>query len=834
VTLNTCGCCDEPSERPALFNPPGQSALRYRIGVHSSFLRWMLQRLGRETLPDGDHAGERPLYDLTTRATDDFAIALLDAWACVGDVLTFYQERLANESYLPTATERRSILEMARAIGYELRPGVAAEAYLAFTVNAAEGAPTEAPIPAGTQVQSIPQAQGELPQTFETAEAITARAAWNALRPVLSVPQTLAASTTTVYLSGTATNLKAGDMLLLVKSDNSATALRRVQSVAADSANNRTGVTLESQAGFSGAFAVHALREKASIFGHNAPRYNTLPDEIQSEFNDWDSGPFMIWEDSIFGPVYYADADLFLDRAVSGLKVSDYAVLKQGASVAVYQLADVVDASLAGFALSGSSTGLVLKTLSGSLLDDDETDKPSSWKVRTTVVYTKSENLPLAETPVTTDAAAGDEQLQLAGEALGLSTDQYLALSGQTANGDKVSEVRQVKTAVEAGTTTTVTFDGGLENSYVRSSLTVNANVVRASHGETVKDEPLGSGDGAQANQRFKLKKPPLTHLSAATPSGAVAALEVEVDGVEWTQATSLYGQAPEARAFVVSIDDDANATLIFGDGQSGARLPTGQENVTATYRSGIGVVGEVGARTLSLLKTRPFGVTGVVNPLAAEGAQDPETLDGARQNAPVTVLTLDRVVSLRDFEDFARAFAGIGKAQAVAVWTGEREVAHLTIADSQGEVVPEDATVFTNLRDAIDDARDPLRAWVMDSYDALTFNLTARLLIDDAYDFEDVQAAAVAALEAAFAFEQRGFAQPVTSAEIIELLQGVAGVIAVDVDELYRTGEAAGLAAVLSAQPARYDKATGTILPAQLLLLNDAGLSLTQWTVAP
>ena len=45
-------------------------------------------------------------------------IALLDAWATVGDVLTFYQERIANEGYLRTATERRSVLELARLVGY--------------------------------------------------------------------------------------------------------------------------------------------------------------------------------------------------------------------------------------------------------------------------------------------------------------------------------------------------------------------------------------------------------------------------------------------------------------------------------------------------------------------------------------------------------------------------------------------------------------------------------------------------------------------------------------------------------------------------------------------
>ena len=66
---------------------------------------------------------------------------------------------------------------------------------------------------------------------------------------------------------------------------------------------------------------------------------------------------------------------------------------------------------------------------------------------------------------------------------------------------------------------------------------------------------------------------------------------------------------------------------------------------------------------------TRPLGVKSVTNPIAAAGAQDPQARDDARVNAPLTVRTLDRIVSLSDYEDFARAFAGIGKAMAVWVW---------------------------------------------------------------------------------------------------------------------------------------------------------------------
>jgi hypothetical protein len=84
-------------------------------------------------------------------------------------VLTFYQERIANEGFLRTATERLSVLQLARAIGYELKPGVAASTYLAFTLDDSAAAQSEVTIPAGTQVQSIPVKKGELPQTFETA-----------------------------------------------------------------------------------------------------------------------------------------------------------------------------------------------------------------------------------------------------------------------------------------------------------------------------------------------------------------------------------------------------------------------------------------------------------------------------------------------------------------------------------------------------------------------------------------------------------------------------------------------------------------------------------------
>ena len=127
--LSTCGCCAGLSAATPVevFNRPGLSAVQYRSATYALSKSTMLARLS---------ASEQPaLKALRARSDDDFAIALLDSWAMVLDILTFYQERIANESYLRTATERRSLLEQARLIGYEPRPGVAASTFLAFTVD---------------------------------------------------------------------------------------------------------------------------------------------------------------------------------------------------------------------------------------------------------------------------------------------------------------------------------------------------------------------------------------------------------------------------------------------------------------------------------------------------------------------------------------------------------------------------------------------------------------------------------------------------------------------------------------------------------------------------
>src|SRR5579864_4608264 len=221
--LTSCGCCEGEPSLTAIANRPGLTALSYRLGTYGAFVQRMLDEIRSVRIPDGPNQGAQPLAGLTTRSLDDPSIALLDAWAIVADVLTFYQERIANEGYLRTSTERRSVLELAREIGYELNPGVAASAYLQFSVEeiigaaAATGSAPGARIPAapgpgssafnsgvvdipqGTQVQSVP-APGKLPQPFETSADLQARVEWNSMNPRLSRRADLALSGGKLYL----------------------------------------------------------------------------------------------------------------------------------------------------------------------------------------------------------------------------------------------------------------------------------------------------------------------------------------------------------------------------------------------------------------------------------------------------------------------------------------------------------------------------------------------------------------------------------------------------------------------------------------------------------
>jgi hypothetical protein len=308
-------------------------------------------------------------------------------------------------------------------------------------------------------------------------------------------------------------------------------------------------------------------------------------------------------------------------------------------------------------------------------------------------------------------------------------------------------------------------------------------NVARASHGETVRAEVLGNGDASASFQRFAVKRKPLTYVPSAKGGGAESSLAVSVNGVRWSEVPGLHGRSRKAEVYAVRESDEGTAIAQFGDNHTGAGLPTGTANVQATYRIGAGLAGRVRAETLTTALDRPPGLKDVTNPLAARGGADPETVDYARDNAPATVRTFGRAVALRDFEDLVRSDGEVAKAQAIWVWDGLDRAIHLTVAGQQGGAFePED---LRRIGAALSAARDPNYRLLLANHVPLPVVFRATIDVDPRYVQSEVTANARTALLDALSFDELRLGTPVHLSDLYRVLQDVAGVVAVDVDEL-------------------------------------------------
>lgn len=908
-SLTDCGCCAGISaETPeGIFNRPGLSVIGYRIGTQQQFKETLFARLSAKELP--------ALRALTTRDNTDFSIALLDAVATVADVLAFYQERIANENYLRTATERFSILQLSRLIGYELRPGVAASALLAFTMEDAPGAfgrglgltprtlsgeatPPAAPtvvLNVGTKVQSVP-GPGEQAQTFETVEAIEAHPNWNAIRPRTAWPQPLSTSATFLVFQGTANNLKRGDMILILDGAN-APAAKPILSVTTDDKANTTRVDFTANPplapsyqrpnglaqGGPGDFSpdtpldgntvrtiisrrwdqpvlaaladtrgwspdqletnidqqaagqalptgagVFVFRQKAAVFGHNAPNYLSLPAvltkgerytggspspiPIPAAFPDNWEGKTLENDTSAKGPL----RSVFLDNNYPAFVAGSWiALVRPGSAPVVFSVNNNEETSRTDYTLNAKVSKLSVEA--SSAFD-------SNFTIRNTTVFGQSDALALALLPIA-DVVATDP-ITLDAAYLGLKPGKTVIVTGERADlrGVIASESREIDQAILEDGFTVLVFSKPLLLSYVRATTSIGANVALATHGESVQ-ETMGGGDSSQPFLKFTLRQPPLTFIAAPTETGTETTLQVRVSELLWQEVPDLFGHNADERIYITRQEDGGNTSVIFGDGVTGARPPTGVDNIRAAYRRGIGVAGLVKAEQLTQLANRPLGLKGVTNPLPASGAEDPEVLAQARRNAPLQVLTLGRIVSLQDYEDFAHAFAGIGKALATSTWNGEARGVFLTVAGAGGAIIDASEPLYTNLVSAIAAAGDPTVPLAVQSYSPRLFHMSANVKVDPAFIRKDVLGKVEQDLREGFSFDRRAFGQPVARSEIIEVMQNIDGVLAVDVTELYRTDQAPGLNALLAAAEPR--PGTSAAAPAELLTLDPAPMNL-------
>jgi hypothetical protein len=770
--MNGSPCpCGPPAHPRTISNPAGLAAVAYRVGDYAAF---------REALLRG-RPGEAELLSWRPAPQGDLALQLVEWWAYLADVLTFYNERAANQAYLRTADLPESLRRLVRLLGYRPRPGIAATGTLA----ALTAGPNPFTLPRGFQVQSKP-GPGQQPQVFELDADVTVTPP--AAGPTPAAPAAAPVpveSGGSVLLAGNTTAVKAGDRVLLLPvagaSPAPAFAVATVARVGREKdalGNAVTRVTFAADANWA------TLADPT--------QYRLLRTDLSSQVWQYPADENLV--------IVAQNGALQVDLAtlVRSVKVGDPVVL-DGPAAPLPQCATVTASTEAIWyanpavtdvflpEIASASGGLealrqvsavteVLRpevALGGGLLDElrrrrwwwtrtDPSVPPAPPTVPIPIPHTRI-TLPWQAGAVTDNSTTRPTYLVRYGWK---EVGPLIALPAATVGGgaagtpaplqppdgspfpaDEVGMKVLMEDANGHGaagaidTTTSVSLVPPVP--VLVPPLRVLTNLLPVSRGKTVANEVLGSGNALVAGQDFVLQKAPVTYLSSpdsTSGDGYASTVRVWVNGLEWSEVRGFYGQPPGAQVFVTREDEQGQTHVVFGDGQNGARLPTGVNNVVATYRYGSGADAPPAGSLTAVLNPQP-GLRAVRNPVAVGGGSAPDAPDKVRRLAPRSLRTFDRAVSVDDFESVAAGAPGVVRAKAAVAFDPQAQRPAVTVW------VGDDANAVSKAREALANSAGPDRAPRVVAARAVVMTLRLTVVIDPRRSADAVLAAVRAAL---------------------------------------------------------------------------------------
>ncbi len=670
--------CSRPLRFPKpLYNRPGLSHVDYRIGTYADIREWLLRNLDKQEL----------LQTWTHRGADDPGIALLEGAAILGDILTFYQDVYANEAFLRTAQWRESISNLVRLLGYRLSPGVGGTAAFAFTFK------KEVPVvvPAGFPLQA--QVEGlENPAVFETSSELTAYPALSSFhlyRPTGFLSDLNGASRFSVEtssLEAAGVELQSKDRLMLLDEDDEATENAQIVVVKGVSETlDRTVVEIEGALGSNfekglDRFVTYKLGRTFRHFGHNSPykvvsiNSDGTASQVSNNYNRNLAADTGSTSDPIVEPSFASD-EVPLGAEVDDIPIGSDVIIQGVAgpnSTIVRGIIGFRVVSMTWGSLSGPSTIVAFENVLSEIESQVDIRQLSIHETCSTPFELRSER-------TATESVGPVAELYFFGDA-----EAYNLLEGRTLfmvkPGDAVAETTVTinHDLTSAGATKALrklTLNAELPEEFtyadfplIEPSVTVYGNVAKASQGKTEKEAVLGNGDNRERFQTFKLPKAPLTyHNSAGATPPEVPELEIYVNDLLWSRVSSFFGHLEDEEIYIVREDANGDSWVQFGDGRTGARLPSGQGNVIARYRTGTGAYGALEPDTTVSAQGKLDNLDKVTMPDVASGGDEPETGQNAREAAPGKIQSLDRLVSLKDFETETLAIPGVTRA--VAAW---------------------------------------------------------------------------------------------------------------------------------------------------------------------
>ncbi len=716
----------------AVSNPPGLDEIAYRVDTFAGFRQALLHALPGETALVG-----------WAPAPGDLGLQMLEWWAYLGDILTFYNERIANESYLRTVRDPSNLAGLVGLLGFRPRPGIAATGQVAALRTASH--PNETMLVPATMPLASTSTPGVAAQTFEVTRT-------HSFAGLAQFPVTLAPSTTlatnpsggpaSVLLAGKVAGVKGGDRVLLVENGWSG------------SNDNWSWTTVASVAP-----AVDPATGKANtlVTFVASAGWGPIPPPPEGSGGTLTAGEHarevLLAETSIgsgLGGIWWHPRGPVGPAATTDLVATNYRLLRATQTTSLWNhpggtTGEVpVDTSSSPVQVHLTSSSRAIGPGDMVLLDGEATYASSMAVVSasTEELWTVAYPGPTPPTPPTiviahtalslatvdADTLAGYSDLAKVsvrfgfrdvGTVIGVPTPTLTAIPAPVGVPDSFSMPGAATTAflqdatgagalvsvVPGGSGQIVVEPVGGDEQVLYPALAapmrILVDLVPVSRGATVASETLGSGDATLINQSFTLLKGPLTYL--AQGDSVASTLTVFVDGAAWTEVATFYGQGSTARVFVVSRSPDGTATVTFGDGVNGARLTTGAGNVVATYRYGSGAASPPAGRLTTILKPQP-NLGSIENPVAVSGGADPQSPADVRRDAPASVFTFGRAISALDYQVVAAQASGVDRA--VAYWdfdpVSQRALVTVYVGD--------DLDALAAARAALAGAEDPNR----------------------------------------------------------------------------------------------------------------------------
>jgi hypothetical protein len=695
--------CSGTAFPAAISNLPGLASIAYRIGDYSSFREALLTPLQGETaLSQSNGTTITPIW--RPGADGDLAVQLVEWWAYLADVLTFYNERIANESYLGTAFLPESVNHLIQLLGYRPRPGLGSTCVLGALANSV--APFT--LPQGFQIQSKP-GPGQAPQIFELdsnvtitppvgppgTNAIQGTAPLTAATPASQLTPTPSPDglTSLIAISGTSSAVKVGDSVLLLHtpfppSSVSEYVLSTVQSVT-------PGKDPQGNPYTSYGFNKSDLENITDV-----TKYHLFTSSQSVQVWQYPAAVNLVMrQSSVTPPMFTVD----LASIVRSMKSGDVLVYEGPATFTPW----CVNLS--------SSTEVVWYANPANFTPPPSDNTPAD--PATPPDFTKEVPIAIPHTEVTFGIPAG---AQLPTDAVSTRPSYLIRYGWKDVGALIVVPAPTVGTAPAAGgssSTTTppltltppagsplsattnssvlvedVNGNGGMGSVNSDGSVQLNSqvlvpplrailNLLNVSRGQTVSNEILGSGNALVPSQDFTLQKSPVTYfLDSKSISGDdySSTVRVWVNQVEWMEVRSFYNLPDGAQVFITREDDQGQTHVVFG-----SRLPTGTNNVVASYRYGSGAAEPAVGSLTVILQPMP-GLQAVRNPVAPAGGEDPDPPSLIRELAPRSTLTFGRAVSVDDFLAIVSQTSGVNKAKVgyafdpktyrsrVTVWVGD------------------------------------------------------------------------------------------------------------------------------------------------------------------